>query len=71
MNELNEHGLLIFKHSSNKNIMLFRSYKWVDRILLINKKTNEYIMGFKYSTFDLTEWTPITKEEYDKLGGYE
>ena len=66
--ELNENGLLVYKHMTNKHLFLQRSYRWKDSILLMDESNGrQIIQGFKYSTFDLSGWELITKEEYDKV----
>lgn len=66
--ELNEFGLLVFKHKTNKRLFLVKSYIWVDRITLIDEtEGRQHIMSFTYSTFDLSEWTPMTVKEYSKV----
>ncbi len=66
-NELNDYGLLVFKHKTNKNIFLQRSFKWIDRITMIDESEDRQIIDtFKFSEFDLSAWEPITKEEYSK-----
>ena len=66
--ELNEYGLLVFKHKTNKKLFLHRSYRWVDSLMLIEESEDRnIIMSFKYSTFDFYAWEPITKEEYNKV----
>jgi hypothetical protein len=66
--ELNEHGLLVFKHKTNKRLFLQRSYRCVDRLTLIDETEGRQIIDeFKFSTFDLSAWSSITKEEYDRV----
>lgn len=68
--ELNEHGLLVFKHKTNKRLFLQRSYRWVDRITLIDEtEGRDIVMDFKFSQFDLYAWTPMTPEEYSRVKG--
>jgi hypothetical protein len=67
-NELNEYGLLVFKHKTNKRLFLQRSYRWVDRLTLIDETEGRQIIDeFKFSTFDLSAWSPLTKDEYDNV----
>ena len=64
--ELNEHGLLVFKHKTNKRLFLQRSYRWVDKLTLIDEtEEGQIIDHFKFSTFDFSAWSPISKEEYN------
>ena len=66
--ELNEYGLLVFKHKTNKRLFLQRSYRWVDRITLIDEtEGRDIVMDFKFSQFDFYAWTPMTLEEYSKV----
>ena len=66
--ELNEYGLLVFKHKTNKRLFLQRSYRWADRLTLIDETEGRQIIDeFKFSTFDLSSWSSLTKEEYDSV----
>jgi hypothetical protein len=66
--ELNEHGKLVFKHKTNKRLFLDRSYRWVDRLILLDETDGRQVIDeFKYSTFDLSAWEPMTKEEFDSV----
>jgi hypothetical protein len=63
--ELNEHGIKVWKHKYNKRLFLEQSYRWVDRLTLIDETCDrQIIMDFKASTFDYYAWTPMTIEEY-------
>ncbi len=66
--ELNEHGLAVWKHGTNKRLFLQQSYRWVDSITLIDEtEERQIIMSFITSTFDYTAWVPMTTEEYSKV----
>ena len=66
--ELNESGLRVWKHKTNKRLFLHQSYRWVDRVMLIDEtEGRELIMDFKASTFDFYAWDPMTKEEYNRI----
>ena len=66
--ELNDYGLLVFKHKTNQRLFLQRSFKWIDRITMIDETEERQIIDtFKYSEFDLGAWEPMTKEEYTKV----
>ena len=69
--ELNEYGRLVFRHYANKNLFLHRPFKWQDRIMMLHEsdKGRQHIQDFKFSTFDLTGWIPVTKEEDEKVKG--
>lgn len=66
--ELDEYGLLVFRHKTNKRLFLERSYRWVDRLTLIDETSGRQIIDdFKFSTFDFSAWSPFSKEEYDMI----
>lgn len=66
--ELNEFGMLVFKHKTNKRLFLQRTYRWVDDIALIDEtEDRQHIDSWKYSTFNLDAWTPMTVEEYSRV----
>ncbi len=65
---LNEYGLIVFKHKTNKRLFLERTYHWKDNITLLDEtEGRQVIMCQKYSTFNTNAWQPITKEEYSKV----
>lgn len=74
--ELNEHGMLVFKHKTNKQLFLQRSYRWVDRLTLIHEYEEDddvcrqIIDYYEYSTYDLSAWEPMTVEEYSRVKSY-
>lgn len=62
--ELNEFGLRVWKHKTNKRLFLQQSYRWVDRLTLIDETEGRQLVDeFKASTFDYSAWTAMTKEE--------
>lgn len=66
--ELNEYGMRVWKHKTNKRLFLQQSYSWVDRLTLIDEtEGRQIIIDFKVSTFDFYAWTPMSKEEYDSV----
>lgn len=63
--ELNEHGLKVWRHKTNKRLFLQQSYRWKDHIVLLDEMEGRQIVDtFKASTFDYSAWVPITKEEF-------
>lgn len=67
---LNEHGRLVFKHKTHKNMFLHRDYYWVDSITMLHESNDagrQYIDSFKFSTYDLSAWELITKEQDEKV----
>lgn len=68
MKELNDHGLLIFKHKTNKRLFLYRPYRWVDRLTLLDETEGRQVIDtYKFSTYDFGAWESINKEEYSKI----
>ncbi len=66
--ELNQFGLRVWKHKTNKRLFLQKSYSWVDRLTLIDEtEGRQIIMDFKASDFDYDVWTPMSKEEFDSV----
>lgn len=70
---LNEHGMLVFRNKKNPYLFAVRSYRWVDRITLIDETEGErrHVGSKKYSDDDfiLHEWEPMTKEIYSCVKG--
>jgi hypothetical protein len=67
--ELNQFGLRVWKHKTNKRLFLQKSYSWEDRLTLIDEtEGRQIIMDFKASDFDYDAWTPMSKEEFDSVG---
>jgi len=68
MDELNEHGLLVFKHKTNKRLFLEKSYRWADVLILIDEtEERQIIMSFEFASFNFSAWEPVTVEEYSKV----
>jgi hypothetical protein len=66
--ELNEHGLKVWKHQTNKRLFLQQSYRWKDRLVLLDETEGRQIVDtFIASTFDYGAWKPMTQEEYDSV----
>jgi hypothetical protein len=66
--ELDEHGLKVWKHKTNKRLFLQQSFRWVDLLALIDEtEDRQIIMNFKASTFEYYAWEPMTQEEYNKV----
>jgi hypothetical protein len=65
--ELNEHGLRVWKHKTNKEMFLVKSYRWKDSMSLLKENLDgqQHIMSFNnISDFDFTAWEPMTIKEY-------
>jgi hypothetical protein len=66
--ELNELGCKVWKHKTNKRLFLEKSYRWVDRLVLIDEtEGRDIVMNFKASTFEFYAWEPMTKEEFNSV----
>ena len=66
--ELNEFGLAVWKHKTNKRLFLQQSYRWKDSLLLLDEtKGRQIVDSFKASTFNYDAWEPMTTEEYSKV----
>jgi hypothetical protein len=69
--ELNEFGLKVWKHKTNKILFLQQSYRWKDNLVLIDETEGRQIIdSYKASTYDYSAWTPMTKEDYDSVTSY-
>lgn len=69
--ELDEFGLRVWKHKTNKRLFLQQSYRWKDDVLLIDETEGRQIIDyFKASTFDYDTWEPMTIEEYNSVVSY-
>lgn len=66
--ELNENGLAVWKHKTNKRLFLQQSYRWKDSLFLLDETEGRQIVdNFKASTFNYDAWEPMTTEEYSKV----
>jgi hypothetical protein len=64
--ELNEFGMRVWKHKTNKRLFLQQSYRRKDNLVLIDETEGRQIIdSYKASTYNYDAWAPITKEEYD------
>lgn len=68
MNELNEHGLLVWKHRTNKRLFLEKPYRWKDTLTLLDETEGRQIVdNFSASTFNFNAWEPMVKLEYNNV----
>lgn len=66
--ELNEHGLKVWKHKTNKRLFLIQSYRWKDVLHLLDEtEGRQFIDSYKASTYNYSAWDPMTLEEYAKV----
>lgn len=65
---LNEFGLQVWKHKTNKRLFLKQDYRWIDVLSLIDEtEGRQHVDSYKASTYDYSAWTPMTREEYSKV----
>ena len=57
--ELNEFGLRVWKHKTNKRLFLRQDYRWVDRLSLIDETEGRQHVD--------SVWEPMTIKEYEKV----
>ena len=66
--ELNEFGDAVWRHKSNKNLFVERSYRWCDRVIVLDEtESRRVIDDTKFSTFDFSDWIPVGVEEFKKV----
>jgi len=67
-NELNEYGLQVWKHKTNKRLFLERSYRWSKSIALIDETEGRQVIDtFLFDSFIFDAWSPVTVEEGEKI----
>lgn len=67
-NELNEYGMRVWKHKTNKRLFLQQSYRWKDSLSLIDETEGRQIVdSYRASNYDFGAWTPMTQEEYNSV----
>jgi len=66
--ELNEYGLKVWKHKTNKRLILEQRYSWKDSLMLLDETEERQIVDiFKASTFDYRAWISMTQEEFNSV----
>ena len=66
--ELNTFGLRVWKHKINKRLFLQQSYRWVDLLDLLDETEGRKVVdSYKASTYDYSDWIPMSLEEYSKV----
>ena len=66
--ELNEYGLRVWKHKTNKRLFLEQSYRWKDRLTLIDETEGRQVIDtYQASTYNYGAWTPMSQEEYNSV----
>lgn len=68
--ELNEFGLRVWKHKTNKRLFLEQSYRWVDSLVLLDETEERQVVdSFQASTFNYGVWEPMTPDEFKLAKG--
>ena len=66
--ELNEHGMAVWRHKTNKNLFVERPYRWCDTVTVLDEtESRRVIDSTKFSTFDFSAWIPVGVEEFKKV----
>lgn len=66
--KLDEFGLAVWRHRTNKVLFVMCSYEWCDRVIVLDEtKGCRVIDDTRFTTFDFTDWIPMTKEEYARV----
>lgn len=66
--ELNEFGMAVWRHKQNKTLFAERSYRWCDRVIVLDESKGRLVVDdTQFSTFDFSEWIPMTVEEYKRV----
>ena len=67
-NELNETGLQVWKHKTNKRLFLEKSYRWSKSIVLIDETDGRQVIdSFVFDSFNFSAWELVTIEESKKI----
>lgn len=66
---LNSDGLAIWKHKQLLMVFAQRTSRWRDRILVLDESDGHriVILDAPFSTFDLSDWEPMTPYEYARV----
>lgn len=66
--ELNEFGEAVWRHKTNKNLFVERSYRWCDRVIVLDETEGRLVIDdTKFSTFDFSDWIPVSLDEFRKV----
>jgi len=65
---LDEYGRRVWRHKTDRNQFVERSYHWVDRVVVLDETEGRRIThSGPYSTFDFKDWIPVTVEEFSRV----
>lgn len=66
--KLDENGMAVWRHKTNQNLFVERTYEWCNRVIILDEsEEREVIDDLEFSTFDFSDWTPMTVEEYQRV----
>jgi hypothetical protein len=66
--KLNEYGMAVWRQKTDKNLFVERSYEWCDRVIVLNEAEGRRVINdTEFSTFDFSDWIPVTVEEFKKV----
>jgi hypothetical protein len=70
--ELNEFGKRVWKHKVNRRLFLEQSYRWVKDVYVIEESEDcrRLVESYSLTTVDLSEWVPMSKQEFDTVKYY-
>ena len=57
------------RHNTDKELFVERCYEWCDRVVVLREHDGrrELVDDTAFSTFDFSDWTPVTVEEFSKV----
>ena len=66
---LNIYGKLIFQNKDDKYLFAERTSRHIDKIVLLDESHGyrNYVGECRFSEFKLSNWIPISKEEYKMI----
>jgi hypothetical protein len=67
--ELNELGQSVWCHKTDKTLFVERSYNWCDRVIVLEETEGrrKIVDDAKFTTFDFTNWVPMTQKQFDSI----
>jgi hypothetical protein len=70
--EPDEFGKKIWKHKTNKRMFLEQSYRWKNKLTLIEEFEDERTVVMQFNTvgFDFSAWTPISQSEFNSIRNF-
>ena len=63
--ELNDSGLRVWRHKTNKRLFLEQQYGWVDKVVMLDETEGRQVIDiYRASTYNFGAWEPVTQDEY-------